>query len=478
MGLDPGQAAGVAGRASRNAAEMQQQNTSAFDVWSHTTSGAGAEQIPGVSTGSGIAGIGAGVTREWSSSSAAQVGDSMSAQASGVAAQAMNLVGMGDGPGPQGALQTVGASFALLTSVEQLISAPFSAIPFPAFPALRILDMDIGLPHGHAHPPNLVPPAPMLPLPSTGPIIPIPILSGASKTLINGMPAARCGDFGLGVWCGGYFPMYEVFLGSSSVWIEGARAGRMLVDITKHCVFTSPRPSDPPAGPMIGTTIAGSANVVIGGVPMPSLTSLALGAAFKGLFRGAGALFRKLTAQSFINRMLQRGTLVIADGGDAAFRRAAMADLVKMARTRSGRTMLREMDRNLGRIGDDVTIRPPGAQYASYGDSCNGRSWDAVDPRANPNGTGRGVGSDIEYNPSSWPNATSPRTSSDTVLFHEMNHANNNAAGRSMDSMQSTDPAWNQRWTNWEEYNTVHAENGYRSETGQGPLRTDYGALP
>ena len=62
------------------------------------------------------------------------------------------------------------------------------------------------------------------------------------------MPAARCGDMGLGVWCGGYFPMYEVFLGSSNVWIEGNRAGRVGVDITKHCIFSAPKPNDPPTG--------------------------------------------------------------------------------------------------------------------------------------------------------------------------------------------------------------------------------------
>jgi uncharacterized Zn-binding protein involved in type VI secretion len=162
-------------------------------------------------------------------------------------------------------------------------------IPFPALPAIRILDMDIGLPHAHMHPPNLTPPNPVpVPLPSTGPVIPIPILSGASKVMINNMPAARCSDMGLGVWCGGYFPMYEIFLGSSNVWIEGNRAARVGVDITKHCIFTAPKPSDPPVGPMFGSTINCSPNVMIGGVPLPSLTSMAMGKMFKALFKGVG----------------------------------------------------------------------------------------------------------------------------------------------------------------------------------------------
>ncbi len=111
-----------------------------------------------------------------------------------------------------------------------------------------------------------------------GPVIPIPILSGASTVLVNGMPAGRCGDMGLGIWCGGYFPLYEVFLGSSSVWIEGARAARMLVDITT-------------ALPVHRAEAAGFSdwtdarhdhqrepNVRIGGVPMPSLMAIAFGA--------------------------------------------------------------------------------------------------------------------------------------------------------------------------------------------------------
>ena len=218
------------------------------------------------------------------------LGDGMSQQASAVADQAASIW---DGKTPEGkdltTFQRVGAAFGLLTSIEQLITMPLGLIPFPALPALRILDMDIGLPHAHMHPPNLTPPNPVpVPLPSTGPVIPIPILSGASKVMINNMPAARCSDMGLGVWCGGYFPMYEIFLGSSNVWIEGNRAARVGVDITKHCIFTAPKPSDPPVGPMFGSTINCSPNVMIGGVPLPSLTSMAMGKMFKALFKGVG----------------------------------------------------------------------------------------------------------------------------------------------------------------------------------------------
>jgi RHS repeat-associated protein len=282
----------VIAKGAQNASTMAPQ-TSAFDVWSHSYDGLSASMRDFANDPIGsLQNRTAQEARmreamgpeHWESNSAGAVTDSISAQFSalGDSTDAISEA--------QGALATVGASFAFLTGVEQMLSTALSVIPFPAFPAIRILDMDVGLPHAHSHPPNLTPPNPVpVPLPSTGPVIPIPILSGATQTLINGMPAARCGDMGLGIWCGGYFPMYEVFLGSSNVWIEGARAGRIACDITKHCIFTTPKPSDMPIGPMIGLTCSSSGNVMIGGVPMPSLLSLGIGAAMKGL----GALLKK-----------------------------------------------------------------------------------------------------------------------------------------------------------------------------------------
>jgi uncharacterized Zn-binding protein involved in type VI secretion len=179
----------------------------------------------------------------------------------------------------KGVLATVGAALGAVVSAEQSLSTLLSGIPMPAFPAARITDWAFGIPHAHSHPPNLIPPAPPIPLPATGPTIKIPYVSGADTVLINNLPAARCGDMGVNIWCGGYFPFYEIFLGSSSVWIEGARAARLGVDMTKHCIFSTPKPNDLPLGPMIGALVQGSPNVIIGGVPLPSLTNLAIGAA-------------------------------------------------------------------------------------------------------------------------------------------------------------------------------------------------------
>jgi uncharacterized Zn-binding protein involved in type VI secretion len=59
------------------------------------------------------------------------------------------------------------------------------------------------------------------------------------SVLIGGMPAARCGDLGLNPTCCGLPPIFEVFTGSSKVFIGGGRAAR-LTDLTFHCKPTPP----------------------------------------------------------------------------------------------------------------------------------------------------------------------------------------------------------------------------------------------
>ncbi len=101
----------------------------------------------------------------------------------------------------------------------------------PTFPAATLLSVAMGAPHAHvAHPPSGPPPVPPTPLPPIGPVM----FGTCVSVLINGKPAARCGDLGLGPTCCGLPPIYEIFTGSSKVFIGGARAARQL-DITYHC---------------------------------------------------------------------------------------------------------------------------------------------------------------------------------------------------------------------------------------------------
>ncbi|MCL2724321.1 MAG: PAAR domain-containing protein [Polyangiaceae bacterium] len=101
----------------------------------------------------------------------------------------------------------------------------------PSFPAATIGMVTIGIPHLHTHPPAMP-----IPLPGIG-----PIMTGCVSVLINGIPAARCGDYGIGPTCGSITPVFEIMTGSSKVFIGGQRAARML-DITLQCI-----PGPPPA---------------------------------------------------------------------------------------------------------------------------------------------------------------------------------------------------------------------------------------
>ncbi|MCU0238870.1 MAG: DUF6531 domain-containing protein [Pyrinomonadaceae bacterium] len=131
-------------------------------------------------------------------------------------------------------------------SVMETVTAPVDALNLavakatldllqflPKMPAARLFqDFVFQFGHTHAHPPSFIPPAPPIPIPSMSPIL----ASGCWGVLINGLPAARSGDMGLAVWCGGFFPIFEVMTGSSHVFIGGSRAARQVMDMTYHCL--------------------------------------------------------------------------------------------------------------------------------------------------------------------------------------------------------------------------------------------------
>jgi uncharacterized Zn-binding protein involved in type VI secretion len=535
MAFNPQKAASTIARGSARADEMSKEGSSPFDVWTFTGEGLSEQgrQIvndPEEAMAAELDGrarqLDAIVSGETSAISLSQAKESMKAQAEDITDAAAKVAEA------DGALATTGAVFNLLTSVEQMISTPLAAIPFPSFPAVRITDQAIGLPHAHAHPPNLTPPNPVpVPMPSTGPVIPIPFVSGASRVLINGISAGRCGDMGMGVWCGGYFPLYEIFLGSSSVWIEGARAARVGIDITKHCIFTTPRPTDPPIGPMIGSTVSSSPNVSIGGFPMPSLLSVAMGAAFKAAFSGLSRLrnlaraaddvadaadsgisgfsrmsrsaddtgevtgvfrrtpesdvtgvFRRPStideslanyqrALNQVEDLERRGAMVM--GGDPALQQAARSDMIRIAMSEEGRLLMDDIATGHANHGSRVHLNPqPAGTYSNGPHVSRPPGWGSRDPDGAP---GVPVDSTVTYTPGvEGGGARGTRnTPSDVVLIHELHHGNTAQNGVNSSKVAATKPGY----PNMEEEMAVATENAYRRERGL-PTRIDYDDLP
>jgi len=133
----------------------------------------------------------------------------------------------------QGINTVVGAPMQAVSLLNEGFAGATNVVAqaFPALPAAHLGSLALGMPHAHvAHPPSGPPPVPPTPIPPFGPVM----FGTCVSVLINGMPAARCSDLGLGPTCCGLPPIYEVFTGSSNVFIGGARAARSL-DITYHC---------------------------------------------------------------------------------------------------------------------------------------------------------------------------------------------------------------------------------------------------
>ena len=155
----------------------------------------------------------------------------------------------------QRASSAVNGVMGLMQAPAQLVNTGLAALTaplaaaLPALPAATLTSLCVGLPHPHSHPPSLIPPAPPVPLPSIG----VVMLAGCVSVLINGMPAARCGDVGLVVTCGSLMPPMEIFLGSSNVFIGGKRAARV-TDMTIHCV-----PAEEGAPATLGAVMKASA---------------------------------------------------------------------------------------------------------------------------------------------------------------------------------------------------------------------------
>jgi len=204
-------------------------------------------------------------------------------------------------------LEGVGLGLGFAMELEQQLSMVVAEIPWGGFAAMRVNDIAIGAPHPHIPVGPLPPLGPVfrfLPLPQPGLVLDMGFLSGAETVFIGGRKAARCGDMGVCLnFCLGFLPFFEIFFGSATVWVEGARAARQL-DPTDHCNLC-----DPPVGMLkFGLSVGpGEGTVLIGGVPLPSLLDFAFGklaeAILGGVVRAARNALRRFRAARALRRL-------------------------------------------------------------------------------------------------------------------------------------------------------------------------------
>ncbi len=393
--------------------------------------------------------------------------------------------GVAKGKESTGFLEQAGKAIGFLVELEKKISPSLNVMPYAAQPAAREFDMHAGYPHGHMHKPTFG-----APLPSLGPLIPLPYVSGAEKVKINDQVAMRCGDFGVSAWCGGYMPMNEVYLGSASVWIESARAARK-GDLTNHCILF-----DPPMSVIaVGQVLNGSANVIIGGAPLPSMTQLAIGAALKKVvgkahsvgkkgYRRAQPFFKAVAKKvSVEQRTLQRFLRHVEILGPKGFRELVIDDLHKLVATKTGRKALNEAVDN----GQRLRIKPTSAladpSDIPYPKHYPGWTKEAIAGGRGPSvwaddvsdwGKTKPVGSTVYYDPkvtNTIPDKIG-HLPSDSALVHELSHANNMGKGKFNDTPFPQREEYG-RMKNLDEKQAVATENAYRAETGQ-PKRDRY----
>jgi uncharacterized Zn-binding protein involved in type VI secretion len=182
-----------------------------------------------------------------------------------------------------GTLGVVGGAFSLLDTGMAMATAGVAKY-FPALPAVTLGGAYLAPPHCHSHPPSLVPPNPVpVPLPSLGAVM----LAGCVSVLIGGVPAARCGDYGLAPTCGGLMPIFEIKTGSSQVFIGGSRAARVL-DFARAC----PGPPEPPGPPKPPSRFAQA---------MTALGVAGVGAGMLGAAANTGLQASMMAAQATAN---------------------------------------------------------------------------------------------------------------------------------------------------------------------------------
>jgi uncharacterized Zn-binding protein involved in type VI secretion len=188
------------------------------------------------------------------------------------------------------AQQAIGAVSGIIGAAENALDMAFGALTaplaalYPSMPSATLGSLYIGCPHTHTHPPSLIPPAPPIPLPSIGAVL----LGNSVQVLLGGMPAARAGDKGVAITCGGLSPFFDIKLGSSNVFIGGKRAAR-IGDMCDCCVPSSPMGAFAKAMAVAGTVAGGLGMLADAGEAAALATSNAALSAGKAMAAAAAA---------------------------------------------------------------------------------------------------------------------------------------------------------------------------------------------
>lgn len=168
----------------------------------------------------------------------------------------------------------------------------------------------------------------------------------------------------------------------------------------------------------------------------------------------------------------------ITIGGDSVYKMQVLNELGTIGSTQEGQSLLHSLESS-GNTAQLIPLSPPenpSNAFAMPHDILDahpaGHPVTFTDSEGNlvnaGTGTGRGTDSTVRYNPTDWPDPTTrTRAPGDVILFHELEHANNNANG-------SAD--WTPRNDNFddnEEYQTIQRENKYRDERNV-PRRRDH----
>ena len=245
--------------------------------------------------------------------------------------------------------------------------------------------------------------------------------------------------------------------------------------------------------------------MLIGGFPLPSLTSMALGGLFRAAFRGLGALARAvgktgpfsrlaalarnsslgrraaaaaddlarmrkpgqgnisllrdyIRARRMVDRLVREGVLDVR--GSPAYREAVMRDLYMTASSAAGRQVLDEI------AGSPHTVVIQGWRPTRPGNAAGPNGPGAFQP-------GVGSGSTVYYEPNP-PTPRPPGSPAHAGLTHELGHTAHNATGTNARNQPSPQPGY----PHLEEYNTInHVDNANRAEWGL-PQRTGHNHLP